>query len=227
MSKINYCLPILASTQDEVLLKIEQNLDNYQYFEVWIDYVDKPGVNFIKQLVELLGDRLVMVFRRQNLDSMHMNSEQRLAIIRQLESSAVLVDLDIDNQKLELEYIRVNHLDIKILASYHNYQMTPDTVQLRSIIATMAMYQPSIYKLATFCKQETEAVRLLDFLLKLKDEGLICIILGSGQAGKITRIFGTLWGNEMIFAPTNISEQTDQGQLTRAELETIFNNLKE
>jgi 3-dehydroquinate dehydratase len=75
------------------------------------------------------------------------------------------------------------------------------------------------------CENELDAVRLLELLLELKQKGLSYIILGGGEFGKITRIFGTLWGNQMIFAPKIQAEQSDVGQLTRDELEIIFKAL--
>jgi 3-dehydroquinate dehydratase len=61
----------------------------------------------------------------------------------------------------------------------------------------------------------------------LKKENKRCIILGMGEHGMITRIFGTLWGNEMVFAPQTKSEASAPGQLTKQQLATIFATLQE
>jgi len=46
-----------------------------------------------------------------------------------------------------------------------------------------------------------------------------------GEFGIITRVEGILLNNEMVFAPLNKNESSAPGQLTRNELESIFNKL--
>ena len=104
--------------------------------------------------------------------------------------------------------------------------MTPEDNKLREIIDIMDEYRPTVYKIATMCTNERDALRLLQLLLELKKRNLKYILLGMGKSGVITRIFGTLWGNEMIFAPRVSIEQSAPGQLTRNQLENIFKELK-
>ncbi|RMG43483.1 MAG: type I 3-dehydroquinate dehydratase [Candidatus Dadabacteria bacterium] len=47
-----------------------------------------------------------------------------------------------------------------------------------------------------------------------------------GEHGKITRVFGTLWGNFLIYAPVNQAFATAKGQLNMDQLKTIFSILK-
>jgi 3-dehydroquinate dehydratase I len=221
----NYCLPIIKRQKVEVLAAIRDNDTDYSYFEVWLDYVEAVDETFIRQLMELAGSKLVVLFRRQNLEPIQMALSHRLAILRQLDKSQLLVDLDIMSQTAELDFIKAEQLGMKLITSYHDYQKTPESVRLRTIIDTMVRYNPSIYKLATRCESELDAVRLLELLLVLKQRGLAYVVLGSGEFGKVTRIFGTLWGNQMIFAPRIQAEQSDAGQLTRDELEIIFKTI--
>jgi 3-dehydroquinate dehydratase type I len=76
------------------------------------------------------------------------------------------------------------------------------------------------------CQTEQDALRLLQLLLELKAKNQRCIILGMGEHGITTRIFGTLWGNELIFAPETLAEQSAPGQLTRQQLDNITAILK-
>ncbi len=221
-----YCLPIVKKKPQEVLQTIQANLTDYRYFEVWLDYIETADEAFITELIDMLGDRLIVLFRRQNLDPMTMVPEQRQAILTMLSNKAARLDLDIITQRVELDYIRQQALVINTIVSYHNYQETPSTVQLQSIIDTMKPYQPAIYKLAGLCKGPEDSLRLLQLLLDLKAQSLPAIIIGMGEHGLVTRIFGNLWGNAMIFAPRDMSGQTAPGQLTRENLETIFKALE-
>jgi 3-dehydroquinate dehydratase type I len=224
--RIDYCLPIIKAEQAEVLETIRANDGDYRYFEVWLDYVRNADEAFVRQLVERLGERLIILFRRQNLETIKLSLDRRLQILELLNTTAALVDLDVTTQTEELNYVREHRLVLHTIVSYHNYQQTPDAMQLTAILGTMKEYQPSIYKLATLCANRKDALRLLEQLLELKSKDRRAIVSGMGEFGMATRVFGALWGNEMTFAPAVKSEQSAPGQLTRNQLEIIFKQLK-
>ncbi|HVA11579.1 MAG TPA: type I 3-dehydroquinate dehydratase [Candidatus Dormibacteraeota bacterium] len=223
--KIAYCLPIIKNSPEEVIDMINGNLEHYDYFEVWLDYIDGLNDTFVKQLIDLLSSRLVVVFRRQNLEDVRMDQDTRFAMLELLKGSETLVDLDITTQTAELDFVRDHRLSLKVIASYHDYKQTPDLVQLTAIIDTMDWYQPSIYKLASLCNGPEDGLRLLSQLVELKAKGHKAIVSGMGQFGAVTKVFGALWGNEMTFAPKTQDGQSAPGQLTRDQLETIFKEL--
>jgi 3-dehydroquinate dehydratase type I len=90
----------------------------------------------------------------------------------------------------------------------------------------MKAARADVSKIAAYCETENDALRLLKILLNLRDERRRCIILGMGVHGAVTRLFGTLWGNEMIFAPESRTKASAPGQLTRSELEQCFSALQ-
>ncbi len=222
--KTKYCLPIIKKTEQEVMHMIYGSIGKYAYFEVWLDYIDQLDETFIEKLEELLKKRLILLFRRQKLEKMHMDLGKRLKIISRLNGRS-FIDLDVFDQKQELDYIKNNKLRVRTIVSYHNYKETPSDEKLKEIIDTMQLYKPEIIKISTFCNSQKDALRLLHLLLELKERKKRCIVLGMGEFGNITRIFGTLWGNEMVFAPQVSKEQSAKGQLTRKQLERIFGEL--
>jgi 3-dehydroquinate dehydratase type I len=221
-----YCLPIIRNNKNEVLETIHTNINDYGYFEVWLDYIDDLDNVFIKKLISLLGEKLILLFRRQNLEKINLDLEKRLKIISFLNGAGSFIDLDVFDQKVELDHIKNKRLEVKTIVSYHDYKETPENKKLKEIIDIMSKYKPTIYKIATMCNSLKDALRLLQLLLELKLKGLKYIVLGMSEFGYITRIFGPLWGNELIFAPHDSKEQSAQGQLTRKQLETIFKELK-
>lgn len=223
--KINYCLPIIKNNKEEILRIVQENRNIYQYIEVWLEPIDSPDNDFLEKLITILGDRLILLFWRENIQAAKLTFERKQEIVT-LIGNRCLIDLDILNDKEILEYIGDKKLKMKTIVSYHNYQETPTAEKLKEIIDTMMKYQPDIVKVSTLCKTPADAVRLLEVLLDLKSHEQRCIVLGMGEHGSITRIFGTLWGNELIYAPQNVSEQSAPGQLTKEKLETIFKNLQ-
>ncbi len=220
--KPEYCLPILELDRIKVLDTVRGNLDGYRYFEIWLDYAGEPDAAFVNELAELLGERLVVNFRRRDLEPPKMPEQKRWELLESLAGTPVLVDLDVATQQAELDRAK----NLQLVASYHNYRETPDTLQLEAIIDTMRAYRPAVYKLSTLCRTEGDAVRLLQILLKLKSEGVRAIVSGMGEHGTATRVFGPLWGSEMAFAPLENSGASAPGQLTKTQLEAIYKELK-
>jgi 3-dehydroquinate dehydratase type I len=225
--QIPYCLPVIQSSKALVLSMIQNNLTDYTFFEVWLDYIEDLDQQMVQDLIDSLEGRLVLVFRRLNLEPVQMKKEQTMAVLSYLAETDVLVDLDIDDQKEMLSELKKTGFSLKTIISYHNYTKTPELSELQEIVAFIEDEHPTIIKIATLCQDETDAVRLLDLLGTLKKKKKKYIILGMGQYGAATRIFATLWGNEMIFAPANDSEESAPGQLTREKLETIFKAITE
>lgn len=217
---VKFCLPIIKQTKEELLADIEKHSNTYDLFEIWVDHLEAIDTIFLNELCKKLQNKLIIVFRRKNGEKIVMSFDQRKEIIKIAIKHTCLIDLDIEEQKEDMEYIKDKNA--RVIASFHNYENTPRTSSLVKIIADMRMFDPEIYKIATFCKTKKQAISLLHLLLDLKEQGKRAIILGMGENGQITRIFGSLWGNEMIFAPADKESTNAPGQLTIKQLKDIF-----
>jgi 3-dehydroquinate dehydratase type I len=82
-----------------------------------------------------------------------------------------------------------------------------------------------IMKISTYCSIQRDALRLLSLLIDLREGGHRIIVLGMGKHGVITRVFGTMWGNEMTFAPVDVSTRSAPGQITVDKLDSIIQAL--
>ncbi len=220
--KTNYCLPIIRNTKNEVLETIEKYRAEYAFFEVWLDYIEDLSADFIDTLIKGNEKRIIVLFRRKNLEKPTMTPTLQNAIIENLVNKHMLLDVDVENQRDILDYIQENKLFVRLITSFHEYTHTPTNQILQAVLDKMKGYTPLIYKISTYCKEKEDSIRLLKLLLTLKKENKRCIMLGMGEHGIMTRIFGTLWGNEMIFAPQTTSESSALGQLTKEQLESIF-----
>ncbi|HSW47730.1 MAG TPA: type I 3-dehydroquinate dehydratase [Candidatus Saccharimonadales bacterium] len=220
--KIIYCLPIIKSRKNEVLDIINENINQYLYFEIWLDYIDDLDDEFIKKLIKQLEGRIIFLFRRKNLEKINMSLQKREEIIYILEDSNSYLDLDVIEQKEEIDYIEKSSLKIQTIISYHNYKQTPTNDKLGEITDIIIKHNPKIIKLSTFCRDKADALSLLNTLLDLKQKNKKYIVSGMGENGKIVKIFGALWGNEMTFAPLDIKEASAPGQIAKSDLEKIL-----
>jgi 3-dehydroquinate dehydratase type I len=204
---------------------ISENPD-YDFYEIWLGYIKDLDTDFIWKISEQLNGKLVFIFRKQNSEKSDLDKGLKEKIIKLLESSDNLLDFDINSGSWGLEYIKENKLQNKLIASFHDYEKTPELDDLKKIVKDMERYKPEIYKVSTFCKTPEDALKLLNLSLVLKKGEKKFLIFGMGEEGTMVRIYAALWGNEFNFAPSEDDEKSAPGQLTKSNLDRALNLLK-
>ncbi len=222
---MKYCLPIINESKEEILNLIKENPD-YDFYEIWLSYVKDLDTDFLRKLSEQFNGKLIFLFRKQNLEKSDLGNELKERIIKILENSDNYMDFDVNDGSWGLDFIKTNNLNNKKIASFHDYQKTPDPDSLTKIIKAMENYNPEIFKVSTFCKTSKDGLKLLELLLDLKEENKKFIVLGMGDEGKIVRLYGALWGNELNFAPINEEDSSAPGQFSKEKLEKILEEIK-
>ncbi len=223
--KYPYCLPIIKTSRKDVLNSIQKHKQDYAYFEIYLDYIEDANTTFLEKLADDFPGQLVVVLRRLNLESTKMSNKQQKFLINTLKDENVIIDLDITNQEDIIDYLQSKDYKCQLLVSYHNYKQTPSNEELLNILQQIRKKNPDILKIATKSQNQYDSLRLLSVLLHLKETGQKAIVLGMGEHGVVTRIFGTLWGNELAFAPVTDKEQSAPGQLARATLDGILKQI--
>ena len=152
MQEIKYCLPIIVDRFEEALEIIDEQNDQYQYFELWLDYLSDYSRDDVAELCKRLGDRLLLLFRRNHLDPIKMSMSERLEVIRIASKYGSYIDLDVQIQSEELKFFEQNGDKGNLILSYHNYSSTPSDEIMDAILTKMHSYNPAIYKFSCFCK---------------------------------------------------------------------------
>jgi 3-dehydroquinate dehydratase/shikimate dehydrogenase len=102
---------------------------------------------------------------------------------------------------------------VRVVASHHDYESTPDAERLRSILGSMD---------ADVCKAATQ-VRDFRDLMSIHDAAKSFprkhVVLGMGSMGTVTRIRQKILGNEFSFG--YIGEPTAPGQLSVEEMRRL------
>jgi 3-dehydroquinate dehydratase-1 len=222
---VKYCLPILAKTEEEARTVWKKNLSIYHHFEFWLDYMDDLQDSFVEEICTNLGERAIFLFRRLNLEKPRITQSRRQSLIDIIAGSLCFLDMDLTTQSSDLEFRCRCHPQLKTITSYHNYRETPCSEELESIVSNIKRYQPTICKVATLCNSHSDALRLMQLTLTLRQGGDRFLVMGMGQYGKISRICGTIWGNEMAFAPLTKEGASAPGQLTLAEFKAVIDIL--
>lgn len=111
----------------------------------------------------------------------------------------------------------------KLIASFHNFNETPQYWKLTKLIFDMSRIEADIIKIATNVTKEYDVQVLFRALLSKKPEDNQ-IIIGMGEKGKITRILGPLLGSYLTYASTDVSESAP-GQVKIDALHSIYKTL--
>ena len=217
------CLPIITSELASAK-EIVNAATDYGLYELWLDYLEDWDDPELLEWIESIGEKLICLFRRQNLESPTKQFEIRQQFQLKISKLPVYVDFDLNTQQEELEGFERGNT--KLITSYHNYERTPSREDLDRLYERMDKFQPTVVKFAAFCEKERDALMLLEFLLDIRDRGPEVIVLGMGKFGLPVRIFGAEWGNYISFAPQDIAASSAPGQLTVTELNSIQAILK-
>lgn len=218
-------LPLQVSSLEEFRTQMKKGVKDFDYFELWVDYLPWKDGALLGELRELFlehAKRLILLTRRLNLESPVLTTEQQRGILALAAEHSVLVDFDFVAQRSLLNvYQKDFSRGISPLLSYHNYDDTPKTEELLKIAREMSQEPHEYVKLATFCKTRTDALRLLLVQEHIVEENPDlagrCIFLGMGEPGLVTRIFGPLYGAPLTFLSLKDSKKTAPGQLSVEE----------
>lgn len=209
-SVLKFCRPLISDTVSDLITKINSTDSQYQYLEVWIDYLADINLENFHKILNASKKEIILLTRRKNLEEPKLTKNKRFEILESAIEKNLIIDCDL-RQKNELEFLVKKHYK-KILLSFHDYSNTPKN--LEKIYNEMLKFQPLIYKFACFCNTLEDSLDLLKLGLMLKSNKHNCIITGMGDKGKLVRLASASWFNEFNFAPINETENTASGQLT-------------
>lgn len=219
-----YCLPLQCRTVAEVERQLNAHSYAYHWFEIWVDLLESCDPAWLRDVVAHWGERVIVLFRRPNLEPVRMSLAERCALMDVLAGTPAKVDFDWQTQQDDIREWKQRSDMSHVILSMHNYARTPPQTELEAVCREMAAECPWIAKFATMCNSREDAIRLLQLQQWSANvlEETKPLVLGMGEHGLVTRIFGTLWGNPIVFAPVTSSHASAPGQLTREEFAEIF-----
>jgi len=154
------------------------------------------------------------------------SEEERIRIFEEaIREGATFVDIELDAEASTLEKIAglCRKHGVKLIISWHDYAATPGMEELRNLLAQCYKLGADIAKIATMAHEPQDAARLLA-LYGLPGEK---VIIGMGDAGKITRIAAPFLGASFTFAAPGAQDATAPGQYTLEEMQEFLNKLNQ
>lgn len=219
MNKI--CTPVTGGTIEEFLTNLNKTQEISDLIELRVDTIRALTMDHIRTIREATKKEAIFTCRSKDEGGGYTDPEdQRVAMIRRGIGLFEYVDIELETVK--------NHdfscdENTKIILSYHNFVETPSYWDMQKVIFEMNKYKPDILKIATMVQKEHEVTKLYR-LLTNKPHIEERIVIGMGEAGRITRILGPLLGSYLTFASTPWGESAP-GQIEIEEMREIYSNL--
>lgn len=203
--------PTIAKAKEQLEKAATEGAD---LAEIRLDRFESEALEEISKLPRSLP--LIFTFRKKaHGGECELEEPERLALFaRCLEAEPAYCDIETDTELVFFESVKKKHPKIKIIGSFHDLEKMPP---LEETLDHMQKPHVSHYKLAVSAQSASDALKLLLFARE-KDQ-LTCI--GLGDAGRITRILGPLFGTEFCYAPIE-KEDALFGQVPLSDLHEIY-----
>ena len=183
------------------------------FLELRVDQFQKTNPAYVTQVIKSrkkTGLPLILTIRaKKEGGRKSVPDKVRIELFNSVITLVDAVDIEL-NSVIIKRIIRLAHSNKKpVIASYHNFKITPDIEKLKFLILKAKRQGADIVKIAVKANKMTDVTGLLELTLKYKQKNLITISLGN--IGVISRLFFPLAGSLLNYAYLN--KPSASGQL--------------
>ncbi len=146
---------------------------------------------------------------------------KRIELFRQaVEKNVDYVDIEYENDDEVVGQIlrMTSDTSTEVILSYHNFDITPDAIELKKILMRGYKRGATLVKIATMINSKEDILNLFS-LHGIEGRK---VLLGMGEKGIITRVAAVLLGSEFTFVSPDCDTKTAPGQISKEEMEIIF-----
>lgn len=138
------------------------------------------------------------------------SESERAALYKAVMPYCGAVDIELSSDEiLERVIHEAHHAGRLVIGSYHNFDKTPDLVEIEAIHRHGSKVGVDIVKVASYCRNRLDLRVLAAFTLDHATRDVV--VIGMGAEANITRIFFPALGSLMTY--TFLGEPTAPGQL--------------
>lgn len=220
------CVVITGPTLEDAQYQMSKTRDFADIFEFRLDLFSFTELKKIALLQECANLPVIFTLRKYSQGGKYAGNENdRLDAIRELISlQPEYLDLESDVSPDFFEELAVISPRTEIICSWHDFEKTPDHLQLRKIFNEMQQCKAHLYKIATMAHSTLDALCMLSFVKENSAKGHRLMGMCMGYEGQATRTLGPIFGNEITYAAWDVSQATAPGQLDALTLHQVFNH---
>ncbi len=221
------CIPVTARTSKELKeqIKIIKN-SPCEMVELRTDYFEEDPLSELKAFREKMPEMpLLFTYRTKEEGGEGPYDPETYARLNLHAAASELtdfVDLEINRGESLIKELmpQIQEKKGKVILSYHDFSGTPSKEELVGLFSRMFSLGADIPKVAVMARSEQDVMTLLlaaqDVKEHLADRPYI--VLSMGEAGRITRLAGSLTGTDVTFATAGASSAPGQMEASFVEL---------
>ena len=232
------CIPVIKKEKDEIIAKIielaQRGVQMIEWRSDAFADVDQPQqVSEILAEVKPYLDKTVFLFtfRTKQQGGTRSLEEKKILYLNELAAKSGAIDmLDLEffeATRPEKEIRRFQKMGVKIIASHHDFEGTPDERILHMLMDQMEAGGADVAKLAMMPNSYDDVVRMIKLTNDTREHypNLPIVTMSMGPYGVITRICGEAFGSCITFGADG--EASAPGQMQADKLKQILDWLHE
>lgn len=228
------CVPITGSTKEEILKELKEPEMSYADMIEWradcfteVFHKEKL-IEILKELRKALSEKPILFTFRSLFEggTTSATTEKYTELVQTaiLSSNVDLVDVEVFMRGCKVDaLIRMAHEHgVKVIASNHDFQKTPNQKELIDRICHMQDLGADILKIAVMPQDEKDVLILLSATEEMKRTYAVhpIVTMSMSNTGIISRICGETFGSAITFA--SVHRASAPGQINAKELKEIL-----
>ena len=227
------CVPVVAPEKEEIIQNIKALTEQHAEMIEWrVDcFSEADNVEAVREVLEAVKPFLsktvfLFTFRTKQQGGSRRMEEWKILKLNETAAKsgcADLIDLEFfEATKPEKEIRRFQRMGVRIIASHHDFDETPDDRILHMLLEQMQQGGADVAKLAVMPQNPEDVVRLLKVTndMKQKYPTLPVVTMSMGALGVVSRMAGEIFGSCITFGA--VGETSAPGQIQANKLEDIL-----
>ncbi|MCD8347957.1 MAG: type I 3-dehydroquinate dehydratase [Lachnospiraceae bacterium] len=217
------CVPITARNPEELreqLVKVREVPCDMA--ELRADYYDGDPIEELAALRGQMPDMpILFTFRtKEEGGEREISLEEYASLNRRAAGDATtaaaadFIDLEYNRGEGFLRELcrELQEKDVKVIASFHDFNQTPDPDTLVRLLCRMQELGADVTKAAVMPCNERDVLKLLQAAVEMKEKyaDRPYIVMSMGRLGGVSRLAGTLTGSAVTFAAAAASSAPGQ-----------------
>lgn len=237
--KPKICVPIMGKTRDEVL-KETKNILTYSpdILEWRADFLEEEVIEgevhnaILREIRELVKDiPILYAFRTLEEGGKEIDEEAYKELILDIANAEVCDLLDVEVFKLKTKARDIvdeihSFSSVKVIGSYHNFELTPDTAELVYRFSVIDNCNADILKISTMPRKKKDVMRIMTatILTHTRPNCKPLVGISMGRLGRPTRLLGGFTGSAITFAEAG--KPSAPGQVDIRDMKEMIESLE-
>ena len=227
------CVPVVAPERETIIETIKSLTEQkVQMIEWRVDcFREADDVVAVRAVLDTVKPFLtetifLFTFRTKQQGGSRRMEEWKILKLNETAAKsgcADMIDLEFfEATKPEKEIRRFQRMGVRVIASHHDFDATPDDRILRMLMEQMQQGGADVAKLAVMPQSADDVVRLLKLTndMKQKYPTLPVVTMSMGALGVVSRMAGEIFGSCVTVGA--VGEASAPGQIAADKLEDIL-----